>query len=32
MLLEKYKIKTFYTSYRDVINKCDGENMYFMQK
>lgn len=31
MLLEKYKIKKFYTSCGDVSIKCDGENIYFIQ-
>lgn len=31
-LLEKYKIKTFYTSNGDISIKSDGENIYFIQK
>ena len=31
-LLEKYKIKTFYTSSGDISIKSDGENIYFIQK
>ena len=31
-LLEKYKIKTFYTSSGDISIKRDGENIYFIQK
>ena len=30
--LEKYKIKTFYTSSGDISIKSDGENIYFIQK
>lgn len=30
-LLDKYKIKTFYTSSGDVSIKSDGENIYFIQ-
>ena len=30
-LLEKYKIKTFYTSNGDISIKSDGENIYFIQ-
>ena len=31
-LLDKYKIKTFYTSSGDISIKSDGENIYFIQK
>lgn len=30
-LLNKYKVKTFYTSSGDISIKSDGENIYFMQ-